>query len=450
MSRTGTPRILAVTYGGGHVAMVLPVLRALRARLPGVHIDLLALTTARRAAIDAGEAPLGYADLLHLLPEDERGLALELGRPLQQGNAHPDIDPAETLAYLGVNVLDLQLQLGPDAAQARIAERGRHGFYPIHFFGRIIAHLAPDLVLATNPPRSEQAAVDAAADAGIPTLAMLDLFGISATPPEVRERTSPPEGEQKPRGGPSAFVGDAFAARTRHPDTTCVLADVVRDNLVAAGWPAGRIAITGNPAFDALHEPATRAAADALRQRLGWAGSKVVLLAAHPEPRSHPATRWPAGDALPLAMESALRDWVHARPGAALIVRHHPNHWHRYPRLPDDAQVHFSVPGEEPVDPLILAADCVVVQTTTVGLQAASVGIPVLAMQCSPGALGAFSLADLGIAQGVADVPDLPAAVDAVLADRPAPTAWARPVLAADGVADEALWLLARALHRET
>ena len=423
MSRTGTPRILAVTYGGGHVAMVLPVLRALRARLPGVHIDLLALTTARRAAIDAGEAPLGYADLLHLLPEDERGLALELGRPLQQGNAHPDIDPAETLAYLGVNVLDLQLQLGPDAAQARIAERGRHGFYPIHFFGRIIAHLAPDLVLATNSPRSEQAAVDAAADAGIPTLAMLDLFGLP---------------------------GDAFAARTRHPDTTCVLADVVRDNLVAAGWPAGRIAITGNPAFDALHEPATRAAAGALRQRLGWAGSKVVLLAAHPEPRSHPATRWPAGDALPLAMESALRDWVHARPGAALIVRHHPNHWHRYPRLPDDAQVHFSVPGDEPIDPLILAADCVVVQTTTVGLQAASVGIPVLAMQCSPGALGAFSLADLGIAQGVADVPDLPAAVDAVLADRPAPTAWARPVLAADGVADEALWLLARALHRET
>lgn len=450
MNRDAVPRVLAVAYGGGHIAMVLPVLRALRARLPGVRIDLLALTTARRAAIGAGEAPLGYADLLHLLPEDERALALELGRALQQGNAHPDIAPAETLAYLGVNALDLQLQLGPDAARRRIAERGRHGFYPIHFFRRIIAHLAPDLVLATNSPRSEQAAVDAAAEAGIPSLAMLDLFGLGAAPPEVRERTSPPEGEQKPGGGPSAFVGDAFAARTRHPDRVCVLADVVRDNLVAAGWARDRIAITGNPAFDALHEPATRAAARELRERLGWADSKVVLLAAHPEPRSHPATRWPAGDALPLAMEAALRDWVHSRPGTALIVRHHPNHWHRYPRLPDDAQVHFSVPGEEAIDPLILAADCVVVQTTTVGLQAASVGIPVLAMQCSPGALSAFNLVHLGIAQGVADVPDLPRAVDAVLADRPAPTAWSRPVLAADGVADEALRLLARAPHRET
>lgn len=414
MSRDA-PRVLAVAYGGGHIAMVLPVLRALRRRLPGLHVDLLALTTARRAAVDVGESPLGYADLLHLLPADQRARALELGRGLQDGNAHPDIAAAETVAYLGVNALDLELQLGIDAARARIAERGRHGFHPIHFFRRIIAAQSPDLVIATNSPRSEQAAVDAAAEAGIPSLAMLDLFGLP---------------------------GDAFAARKRHPDRVCVLADVVRDNLVAAGWAPNRIAITGNPAFDVLHEPATRAAAGDLRERLGWTGRKVVLLAAHPEPISHPATRWPAGDALPLAMEAALRDWVHARPGAALIVRHHPNHWHRYPRLPDDAQVHFSVPGEEPVDPLILAADCVVVQTTTVGLQAATVGIPVLSMECSPGALGAFNLAGLGIAQGVADLPDLPAALDAVLARRPAPTSWARPMRAAEAVADEALRLL--------
>ncbi len=411
-------RVLAVAYGGGHIAMVLPVLRALRRRLPGLHVDLLALTTARRAAVDAGESPLGYADLLHLLPADQQARALELGRELQDGNAHPDIAAAETVAYLGINAVDLELQLGIDAAQARIAERGRHGFHPIHFFRRVIAALSPDLVIATNSPRSEQAAVDAAAEAGIASLAMLDLFGLP---------------------------GDAFAARRRHPDRVCVLADVVRDNLVAAGWAHDRIAITGNPAFDVLHEPATRAAAGELRERLGWTGRKVVLLAAHPEPSSHPATHWPAGDALPLAMETALRDWVHARPGAALIVRHHPNHWHRYPRLPDDAQVHFSVPGEEPVDPLILAADCVVVQTTTVGLQAATVGIPVLSMQCSPGALGAFNLARLGIAQGVADVPDLPAALDAVLARRPAPTSWARPMRAAEAVAGEALELLDRA-----
>ena len=35
-------RLLAVTYGGGHVAMVLPVLRQLRNRRPELEIHLLA------------------------------------------------------------------------------------------------------------------------------------------------------------------------------------------------------------------------------------------------------------------------------------------------------------------------------------------------------------------------------------------------------------------------
>ena len=410
-----SPRILAVAYGGGHIAMMLPVLRALRTRRPHITITLLALTTAAGVARDAGETPLGYADLLNLLSPEEQTRALALGRALQPGNSHPDISEAETVAYLGINAWDLQQQHGPQAAQTLLETRGRHGFHPLHFFRRVLRALQPDLVLATNSPRSEFAVVDAATEAGIPSLALLDLF---------------------------ALPGDAFAARTRYPSRVCVLSEAVRDNLIRAGWPPERIAATGNPAFDLLHDPDTLAAAHALRERLGWSNRQVVLLAAHPEPRSHPATPWPAGDALPLAMEAALRDWVHARPNAALIVRHHPNHWHRYPRLPDDTQVHFSVPGKETVDPLIVAANCVVVQTTTVGLQAATVGIPVLAMQCSPGALGAFNLAALGIAQGVADVPDLPAALDATLARPPTQTNWARTVSAAYSVAEEVFLLL--------
>ena len=409
---TAAPRILAVAYGGGHIAMVLPVLRALRARLPGARIDLMALTTAHRAAVLAGERPLGYADFLHLVDADA---ALAHGRRLAPGNTHPDVPEAETLAYLGINWLDWEARHGATQAARLWAEGGRRAFDPLEFFRRVVDHLRPDLVLATNAPRSEQAVVDAAAEQGIPTLVMLDLFGLP---------------------------GDAFAARTRHPDRVCVLAEAVRDNLVRAGWPADRIAITGNPAFDALHDPAVREQARAFRASLGWRDKKVVLLAAHPEPRSHPATPWPSGNALPEAMERTLRDWVRTRPDAALVVRHHPNHWHLFPRLPDTPQVHFSEPGAEAIDPLILAADCVVVQTTTVGLQAATVGIPVLAMQSSPGALSAFSFADLGIAQGVRDVPDLPAAVNAALDQPPTPTPWARPAQAAAAVADESMALL--------
>ncbi|OZB49552.1 MAG: hypothetical protein B7X42_05385, partial [Thiomonas sp. 14-66-4] len=61
-----------------------------------------------------------------------------------------------------------------------------------------------------------------------------------------------------------------------------------------------------------------------------------------------------------------------------------------------------------------------------------------------PGALSAFSFADLGVAQGVRDVPDLPAAVNAALDHPPPPTPWARHARAADAVADEAVALLQR------
>jgi hypothetical protein len=130
------------------------------------------------------------------------------------------------------------------------------------------------------------------------------------------------------------------------------------------------------------------------------------------------------------------------------VVRHHPNHWHRAPRAADTAQVRFSVATQEPVEGLVLAADAVVVQSTTVGLQAAVAGRPVLSLQCSPGALWGLDYAALGVARGVPTLDDLPQALDRTLAEPPAPTRWARRQAAAPAVAgqiEELLDLRARA-----
>ena len=414
-------RVLAVAYGGGHVAMLLPVLDELRRRRPHLQLQLLALTTARRAALEAGWQPLGYESLLHLLQPAERELALTLGRELQAGNTHPDVPESETLAYLGINAWSLQRQLGPGEAARVLEQRGRQGFFPLEFMRRVLRALRPDLVLATNSPRSEHAALEAARLDDIPGVAVLDLF---------------------------AQPGDPFAARSGRPTRVCVLADAVRDNLLAAGWEPERIAVTGNPAFDALHQP--RAHEQARRLRLDWAQrwgrdpGKLVLLATQPEPRAHPASRWPAGDALPLAMEAAARAWVLQRAQASLVVRHHPNHWHRAPRAEDTAQVRFSVATQEPVEGLVLAADAVVVQSTTVGLQAAVAGRPVLSLQGSPGALWGLDYAALGVARGVPTLDDLPQALDRTLAEPPAPTRWARRQAAAPAVAEQIEQLLDR------
>lgn len=408
------PSILAVAYGGGHIAMMLPVLRALRARRSNIGITLLALTTASRVAREAGEHPLGYADLLHLLSSEEQAQALTLGRALLEGNSHPDIPAAESVAYLGINAWDLQQQLGADAAQALLQARGRQGFHPLHFFRRIVAHLRPDLVLATNSPRSEFAAIDAASEAGIPTLAMLDLF---------------------------ALPGDAFAARNRYPSRVCVLSDAVRNNLIHAGWPPERIAVTGNPAFDALKAPQIRAAGLALRASFGSPQRRLILLALQPEPATHPASPGREGDPhLPERVLQACIDSVRAHPDWTLIVRPHPSQ--PAPALPDDSQLRLS-PSSEPLHPLLHAVDAVITGTSTVALEAHLADKRVLQLLDSIAA-PAMPYVALGVADAACHLSDLPQALAALLAlPAKTPTTRVSAHAAADQVSEQALALLA-------
>jgi len=411
------PCILAVAYGGGHIAMMLPVLRALRARRADLQITLLALTTAARVARDAGETPLGYADLLHLLSPIEQAQALALGRALLPGNAHPDIAEAETMAYLGINAWDLQQQFGVEAAQALLDVKGRHGFHPLHFFRRVLKHLEPDLVLATNSPRSEFAVVDAATEMGIPSLAILDLF---------------------------ALPGDAFAARTRFPSRVCVLSEAVRDNLVAAGWPQGTIAVTGNPAFDALNTPQTRARGAALRNALAGPvaanDTRLILLALQPEPVTHPASAGKRGDpSLPERILQASIACVRQHPDWLLIVRPHPSQ--PMPALPDDAQLRAS-PPTEPLHPLLHAVDAVITGTSTVALEGHLAGARVLQLLDSIAA-PAMPYRALGVAGAACHLSDLPQTLAALLAQPKPARAAADTQTAADRVSAQALDLLA-------
>ena len=381
MSRT----VLFVTYGGGHIAMVLPVLKALREAEPGVRCVLLALTNGYYRAIAAGEQALGYKDLLHLV---DAGAALEWGARLHGGNQSPDVSIEESQAYLGINYLDLIAQHGAEGAARYYAEKGRYGFLPLHFMRALLARLRPDAVVATNSPRSEEAALRVAAEMAIPSVGMVDLFGMDT---------------------------DSFVLRDVHPDHTCVIADSVRMRLLARGFPAAGVHVTGNPAFDGLFSPANRDAARAFREQRGWQDRNVILYIGAWEPVAHPSTDVPPGRAFPIEVEALLRQYVSRRPGAALVVRYHPGDWFEYPRHPDDPQVHFSEPPREPIHPLILASSVVVQTNSTVGLEAAVAGKPVISIENSPSVRHWFSLADLGVSYPSPTHRDLPATLDAVL-----------------------------------
>lgn len=367
--------------------MVLPVMRQLRVLHPRIECVLLALTTGHSRAVKAGEAPLGYKDFMHLYDADS---VEHWGRKLHPRNISPDVGEEESIAYLGINYLDLVARLGGQDAADTYAAHGRYSFLPLNFMRRVLDAIRPDVVVCTNSPRSEQAALEVAVERGIPSVGMVDLFGLDS---------------------------DTYVLRLVKPQYTCVISESVGQRLLARGFPPEGIRVTGNPAFDGLFDPANREQAHAFLRRKGWEGKKIILNAGAWEPVSHPGTDIPAGRSFPIQIEHILRAYVRERPCTALILRYHPGDWFEYPRLADDPQVHFSEPPREPIHPLILASSVITNTNSTVGLESAVAGKPVISIENSPSVHTWFSLAALGVSYPSPTHLDLPATLDRVLAD---------------------------------
>jgi len=381
------PRVLFVSYGGGHIGMVLPVMRELEALLPGVQCPLMALTTGPLRAKTIRPDALGYKDFLHLVDADK---ARAWGERLSEGNTSPDVPLDETVAYLGINYLDLIAQHGEAGAAELYRAQGRYGFRPLHFMRAVLDALQPDAVVATNSPRSEQAAIEAAVTRHIPSVGMVDLL---------------------------AQTGDSYVTRAVRASKTCCLAQPVKDHLIEQGFSQDEIHVTGNPAFDELFSEATTARASEFLRSKGWIGRKVILYAGTWEPVSHKNSDIPAGRSYPMELERILRSYVRDRSDARLIVRFHPSDWHLYPRWEDDDRVHFSIPNTESISSLIQASTVVVNTNSTVGLQAAVANKPVISLENSPSVHEWFSWASLGVSYGCPDQHQLANLLDFILID---------------------------------
>lgn len=380
------PRALFVTYGGGHVGMVLPVIRELEQQLPGVEISLMALTTGHLKA-RAMRPTLGYHDFLHLV---NAAAALEWGQRLSEGNTSPDVPSEETIAYLGINYLDLIAQHGEAHAADLFREQGRYAFRPLHFMRRLLEELRPDVVIATNSPRSEQAALEVAKDLGIPNVGMVDLFGLDS---------------------------DTYVMRTPKPNLTCVISETVRQRLLARGFLPDEVVVTGNPAFDGLFSADNDAKAKQFLRDRRWQGLSPILWTGHIEPGVSGTNDKFAGPGLGLAVEQALRRFVQARSDLALIVRYHPNEWHHFPRLPKQERVYFSMPAREPIHPLVLASRAVVVQNSTVGLESAIASRHVVSLEFAASVRNSFSLAKMAVSVPCHQLTDLTSILDRILSE---------------------------------
>jgi hypothetical protein len=327
------PRALFVCYGGGHAKMVLAVVRAL-ARDAAWEPVVLGLTIAGPQLRAAGVDARGYVDLVG--PGD--GEALAHGRRIL-GDSHDPrsgIAVEESVAYLGLSYQDLVERLGAAGAGDLYRENGRHAFLQLGPMRRAMVKWRPDVVVTTNSPKSERAALVVAREAGIATVAMEDLLGIRQA--LIRDFVPP------------------FRA-----DRLCVGSTIAIENLERdEGAPREACRLTGNPQFDRIAAvPGRRAAA---RASLGLAeGDRYAVLYTQTGPD--------------LARLRALVGGLDGPRSLRIGVRRHPNF-----RASPAADVRAALPAnaelvdDADLDDLLAAADIAMSVSSTVVVEALLAG----------------------------------------------------------------------------
>ncbi|MES2943179.1 MAG: UDP-glycosyltransferase [Pseudomonadota bacterium] len=338
-------KLLFVTYGGGHAQMVMPVAQWFLSHT-AFEVQVLALTTAAPIFAKAGIPSLGFRDFVR---PDEDAAALAWGERLLDGNTSTQVSREESLAYLGLSYVDLEQRLGAAEAAEAYARFGRQALRPVGVLRRIIEKLSPSVLLATNSPRAERAAIEAAGLTGTPAVCLVDLFAVD----EI------------------AWIGQPAYA-----DRVCVLNQAVAARLLASGRQAQEVCVTGNPAFDELRSAHWVSKGQAMRAEQGWDGLQVVLWASQPEPATHPSVPGKKGDpGLPGRIRQTLEQWALAAPGRVLLLRPHPSE----PPMQASGHPQIVNSGRDfELNALLHAVDGVVTMNSTVGLQAHLAGNKVI------------------------------------------------------------------------
>lgn len=329
--------------------MLRPVAERMLSR--GHEVRYLAVTTARAAFTDSSVPLIGFDDLWAYAAPGARRFGEGLAGDLPPNGP---VSLEESVAYLGMSFAELVAERGESAAREMYARHGRHAFKPVGLMRRWLEAERPDLVVATNSPRAEQAAILAAGELGIRSVCAVDLF---------------------------AFQEIEWCGQPGYANRVCVLNEAVRDHFVAFGREPEEIVVTGNPAFDSLRSAAARRRGADLRRSRGWGDDeRVILWASQVEPERHPFDAALEGDpSLPRRVEAELRAFVRKNRQCRLVVRYHPSE--RVTFEPGE-NIEFS-PSSEPLDALLHAVDLVVVTASTVGLEAHLAGKPVVSVDAS-------------------------------------------------------------------
>lgn len=169
-------KVFFVTYGGGHVQIAIPVIKELVKNK--IDVKVLALTTSVFPLKENKISYKGIKDYLSILKDKEKIISIGKNYINQHYNAESALEKEEILAYLGINIYDLKLQTGSlETAQYIFEEQGRKAFYPYYSMKKIIEYEKPDVIFLTCGKRMEKAAGKIGDELGIQVVRVIDLLG---------------------------------------------------------------------------------------------------------------------------------------------------------------------------------------------------------------------------------------------------------------------------------
>jgi hypothetical protein len=369
---TTSSKVLFVTYGGSHARILRPVIERLVLD-KNIEIYILALTKSASEFEGIEAKVLGFKHFFSGARIE--GFGKELMKDLIEVS-----DIEETIAYMGQNFAELVDSLGHDEALSLYHKDGRQIFLPIKAMTTIIESISPDLVVTTNSPRSEKAAVLAAYNLGIKSLAIVDMFGIRCLP---------------------WFKDPDFA------DCVCVLSESVKDYLVGAGIAASKVSVTGNPMFDTLVNSFVKD--KSLIMAVRSKRPLTVLWATQSEPLQGGDLGKPGDPELPIRVEKKILEIFDRHPDWSLIVRNHPSEAQRdYPSFVEISS------QAEPVEMLLEKVDLVVTLTSTVGFQGLLLGTGLITIDTSV-YTETMPYSAMGLSHGITDLEELEAAITQIL-----------------------------------
>ena len=363
--------ILFVTYGAGHVNMIIPIWKSLK-KGNQYKLTLLGLTNAGKVLQESDISYYGFKDFM----KETDAAALDWGKKLAADVDSSIVPYEESIAYLGLSYFEMVERLGEDEAASQYTKLGRQAFLPLTVMNRILDNLKPDLVVATSSPRAERAAIISAGKLNIPSLCLVDLFGL---------------------------LEITWVGQPGYANKVCVMSDYVKEILMGAGRSPDEVEVTGNPGFDRLASPKLAQQAKVLRKKRGWHNKTVILWASQAEPPIHPVTGERGDPDLPRKIERELFDLIEQNKDWHLVVRRHPS---------DNAPISDKIdrvdisPQSEDLATLLKAVNIVVTIASTVGLEGALLGKPFLTMDMSLFSQDA-PFAKMGLSKGISNLQDL-------------------------------------------